>query len=117
MLYLELSELDSNRRPVHGGGNYFNRYSHTVFDDDAQGYLGLHSQTNDIWALRVARAARPVVSRISNPATSDSRRSYAVEENTNDAGREWPDLHTTYTGALYWKAVSFGGCHPGDDGR
>jgi hypothetical protein len=30
------------------GNGYFNRPSHTVFDDDAQGYSGMHAQINDV---------------------------------------------------------------------
>ncbi len=42
------------------GNGYFNRPSHTVFDDDAQGYSGMHAQINDVWIYEYNPGGEPL---------------------------------------------------------
>ena len=114
---------------------------HTVFDDDAQGYLGHHAQTNDVWLYRVTSEMIAQMAGTSrSPGKGSDKSSDGSNNRTNRAaaaagpgegllrggasagkGGLYDDrsrlVSEPYGGAGGWTLISQGGCHNGDDGR
>lgn len=99
-----------------GGGGYFSWDRHTVFDDDAQGYPGLHAQANDLWVYTVSKEMLTQLTQTTAAAvassTSKRTRNLQMKETKHT------DSGVSVDASLYgWKMVSSGGCTAGADGK